>query len=90
MSHFTDLHKESISDDNNHENGTVEGEKVAPLSDSFIPHKKYGHKTSCNILPGRNSIPDTVKVVTVGENSGKNIDIDPSITSRLSIDHTGY
>ena len=67
-----DSDKESTSDDNNYENGIVEGEKAVLPLDLPTLYKKHGYKILRNTPFGCNLTFDIAKAAIAGENLGRN------------------
>ena len=85
-----DSYKESTSDDNNYENGIVEGEKAVLPLDLPALYKKYGYKILRNTPFGCNLTFDIAKAAIEGENLGRNTDTDLLTISCSSTDYIGH
>lgn len=85
-----DSYKESTSDDNNYENGIVEGEKAVLPLDLPTLYKKYGYKILRNTPFGCNLTFDIAKAAIEGENLGRNTDTDVLAISCSSTDYIGH
>ena len=85
-----DSYKESTSDDNNYENGIVEGEKAVLPLDLPTLYKKHGYKILRNTPFGCNLTFDIAKAAIEGENLGRNTDTDLLTISCSSTDYIGH
>lgn len=85
-----DSYKESTSDDNNYENGIVEGEKAVLPLDLPALYKKHGYKILRNTPFGCNLTFDIAKAAIEGENLGRNTDTDLLTISCSSTDYIGH
>ena len=85
-----DSYKESTSDDNNYENGIVEGEKAVLPLDLPTLYKKHGYKILRSTPFGCNLTFDIAKAAIEGENLGRNTDTDLLTISCSSTDYIGH
>ena len=85
-----DSYKESTSDDNNYENGIVEGEKAVLPLDLPTLYKKHGYKILRSTPFGCNLTFDIAKAAIKGENLGRNTDTDLLTISCSSTDYIGH
>ena len=85
-----DFYKESTSDDNNYENGIVEGEKAVLPLDLPTLYKKHGYKILRSTPFGCNLTFDIAKAAIEGENLGRNTDTDLLTISCSSTDYIGH
>ena len=85
-----DSYKESTSDDNNYENGIVEGEKAVLPLDLPTLYKKHGYKILRSTPFGCNLTFDIAKAAIAGENLGRNTDTDLLTISCSSTDYIGH
>ena len=85
-----DSYKESTSDDNNYENGIVEGERQYCHSICLPYIKSMVTRFSCNTPFGCNLTFDIAKAAIEGENLGRNTDTDLLTISCSSTDYIGH
>ena len=90
MDKLPDSYKESTSDDNNYENGIVEGEKAVLPLDLPTLYKKHGYKILRSTPFGCNLTFDIAKAAIEGENLGRNTDTDLLTISCSSTDYIGH
>lgn len=83
-------YKESTADDNNYEDGIVDGEKALLPLDLPTLYKKYGYKIIRNTPFGCDLTFDIAKAAIDGENLGKNTDTDLLTVSCSSTDYIGH
>ncbi len=85
-----DSYKESTSDDNNYENGIVDGVKAVFPLDLPTLYKKHGYKIIRNTPFGNSLTIDIAKAAIDGENLGQGDETDMLTVSCSSTDYIGH
>ena len=85
-----DSYTESTADDNNYENGIVDGEKALLPLDLPTLYKKYGYKIIRNTPFGNSLTFDIAKAAIEGESLGQGKETDMLTVSCSSTDYIGH